>query len=61
MSDTPYASDVKGQLLRVPGATSTAPEKFNGLTSRAVAVPLLSILDGERREPVDLTGDDIPF
>lgn len=63
MADTPYASDVKGQLIRVPGARRPEnAEKFNGLTSRAVAIPLLSVLQGESHEPVAAEEfDEIPF
>ncbi len=46
MSDTPYASDVKGQLLRVAGAFRHEPMRFNGTLSRSVGIPLNMVLDG---------------
>jgi putative DNA primase/helicase len=57
MSDTPYASDVKGQLLRVNGAFRHAPERFNGTLSRSVGIPLSMILDGAA--PAPDYGDDL--
>lgn len=60
MADTPYAADVKGQLLRVPGAFRTEPEKFNGLLSRAVGIPLLNVLDGTKDERPEIDyGDNL--
>lgn len=51
MADTPYASDVKGQLGRVPGAFRHEPTRFNGTLSRATAIPLPRVLVGARGEP----------
>lgn len=61
MKDTPYASDVKGQLLRVPGAFRHGPERFNGTLTRSVGLPLNRVLDGEDgTPPPDDYGEDIP-
>jgi putative DNA primase/helicase len=60
MADTPYASDVKGQLGRVPGAFKTEAEKFNGITSRSIGIPLVRVLDN-LDPPTPYVGDDIPF
>lgn len=62
MAGTPYVADLRGQLLRVPGASRHNAERFNGTLARSVSVPLVSILTDQRPapdlEPVD---DDIQF
>lgn len=45
MKNTPYAADLKGQLLRIEGAQKEAPMKFAGYTSRAISLPLELIVD----------------
>lgn len=45
MKNTPYAADLKGQLLRIEGAQKEAPMKFSGYTSRAISLPLDLIVD----------------
>lgn len=44
-----YSSDVRGQLLRLPGATKYADKavRFNGSGSKCVAIPLTLVLDGK--------------
>lgn len=44
-----YATDLRGQLLRLPGADrrDNKPLKFNGRNSKVVAIPLAPILEGE--------------
>lgn len=44
-----YATDLRGQLLRLPGADryDNKPLKFNGRNSKVVAIPLAPILKGE--------------
>jgi putative DNA primase/helicase len=65
MRDTPYASDLKGQLLRVPGAfRREKPMRFAGALARCIAIPLTNILSGEVGPlfPGDIPADhDIPF
>lgn len=62
MSTTPYAADVKGQLLRVPGAFRHTPERFNGTCSRSTGIPLARVLDGDDLDPVAPDfGDEIEF
>lgn len=60
MEGTPYAADVKGQLVRVPGAFRHDATRFNGTCSRSVGIPLGRILDGDESAP-DQYGDDIEF
>ena len=44
-----YSSDVRGQLLRLPGSTKYADKavRFNGSGSKCVAIPLSLVLDGK--------------
>lgn len=44
---TPYAADVKGQLLRVDGAQRHGTERFGGVSSRSVAIPVRVITDDQ--------------
>ena len=62
MAKTPYASDLKGQLLRVPGARRHDPERFNGSPSRSVAIPLSYVIEGgaDPEPGLDLD-DDVAF
>ena len=49
--DTPFAIDLRGQLLRIPGAMKMEPRRFAGGTlSRSIGLPLASIL-GENDQP----------
>jgi putative DNA primase/helicase len=53
MEATPYAADLKGQLLRIAGAGRTAGSvRFLGTPSRAVKLPLTLVLSG--------AGDELP-
>lgn len=65
MEGTPYAADLKGQLLRVPGAYRHGSERFNGTVSRCVGIPLREILAGlkdSRSQPAAFDIDDeLPF
>lgn len=40
MKNTPYAADIKGQLIRIKGAKRWENEKFSGTQSRSVGIPL---------------------
>lgn len=48
-----YATDLRGQLLRLQGADryENKPLKFNGRNSKVVTIPLMPILDGEAENP----------
>lgn len=50
VEDTPYATDLRGQLRRLPGAhpCGNKTHKFAGVTSKVVAVPLALILDDDQ-------------
>lgn len=71
MRDTPYAADVKGQLLRVPGAERHGVSRFLAIASRCIAIPMSSVLEGVVAPPppapfdfdklADGFGDDITF
>lgn len=58
---TPYSTDLKSQLGRVPGAIKAGPARFNGSLSRAVGIPMTHILGGLDVKAADPLGDDIPF
>lgn len=45
MKNTPYAADLKGQLLRIEGAQKEPPMKFAGYASRAISLPISLIVD----------------
>ncbi|WP_181257183.1 hypothetical protein [Pseudaminobacter soli (ex Li et al. 2025)] len=49
MAHSAYSSDVRGQLLRLPGATKFSDQavRFNGSGSKCVSVPLGLVLDGK--------------
>ena len=50
--DTPFAVDLRGQLLRVPGAVKMEPRRFaGGSLSRSVGIPLTLILGEADDEP----------
>lgn len=55
VAKSPYATDLRGQLLRLPGALrygdGKTPLKFNGHNSKVVTIPLNPILDGEPVNP----------
>lgn len=53
VEDTAYATDIRGQLLRVPGANvaGNVTFKFAGVTSKVVAIPLSFIL-GDDEPPI---------
>ncbi len=59
-SDTPYAADWRGRLIRLDGADShPKTEKFNGLPERCVSLPMSEILEGAPTpSPVE---DDLPL
>jgi putative DNA primase/helicase len=63
MAGTPYAGDLKGQLLRVPLAKrSPGCENFSGNRSRAVMIPLTSVLYDLAPDPVTserMMGDEV--
>lgn len=65
VADTPFAADIKGQLLRVPGARRYPdPVWVSGATQRCVSVPLAPLLDGVKDLPKrsdDDRDDDRPF
>lgn len=48
LEHTAYATDIRGQLLRLPGATKWEDRavRFNGAASKCVAVPLALVMDG---------------
>lgn len=48
-----YATDLRGQLLRLDGADrrDNKPLKFNGHNSKVVTIPLAPILEGEQVNP----------
>ena len=48
-----YATDLRGQLLRLPGAgrMDNKPLKFNGRNSKVVTIPLAPILEGDKADP----------
>lgn len=55
MAGTPYGTDLKGQLARIPGAFKCEAQRFNGTLSRSVGLPLARVLDGE---DIPFAGDD---
>lgn len=63
MDATPYAADLKGQLIRLRGAERhPVPERFLGVSSRAVKIPLAVVLGGAEAAMVeDDNFDEIPF
>lgn len=46
MEATPYAADLKGQLLRIPGAERHDKERFLGVQSRCVSMPMGVVFSG---------------
>lgn len=48
LEHTPYATDIRGQLMRLPGATKWNDKtvKFNGAASKCIAIPLDLVMDG---------------
>lgn len=65
LEGTPFAADLKGQLLRVQGARRhEKPVSFNGVKDRCVAIPMSAVLGDERPSlPVYEPGvdDEVPF
>jgi len=62
MADSPYATDLKGQLLRVKGAERTATVKrFLAAVSRAVSIPMTRVFDDLGEPELDPFGEDMPF
>lgn len=49
---TSFVTDLRGQLLRLPGATryNDKPMRFNGYNSKCIAIPIAPLLDGERND-----------
>lgn len=60
VKDIPSATDLRGQLLRLPGAKRISTKKYMGVPSRGVSIPLAPALDeGSTTEPLDQ--DDFPI
>lgn len=56
VADTPFAADLRGMLLRVPGADRNLnkPLKFNGVQSKCIRVPIGPLInDVPVHEPVE--------
>lgn len=49
---TSFVTDLRGQLLRLPGATryNDKPMRFNGLNSKCISIPMAPLLDGDRND-----------
>lgn len=49
VKDTPYVTDLRGQLARLPGATNFGNKvrRFAGTASKVIAVPLSMVLDDD--------------
>ena len=61
LANTPYSTDLRGQLLRLPGATrSQNSVRFNGQVSKCVVVPVKLIL-GDDPPPAPAQDDDYPL
>ncbi len=45
-----FVTDLRGQLLRVPGATRVSSKKFNGANSKCVSIPLKPLLQDDVKE-----------
>ena len=55
MAETAYGADLRGQLLRVPGVEKhDVNERFGGERTKAVKVPLATILDGGEPAPAEV-------
>lgn len=51
ISKSSYATDLRGQLLRIPGADRyKCPLKFNGHSSKCVYIPLSHVLDDDKTD-----------
>lgn len=61
LADSPYASDIKGQLLRVPGAERHKTERFMAISSRSVSIPMTSVLPDLVQRETAPDYDNIPF
>jgi hypothetical protein len=50
VKDTPYATDLRGQLARLKGATNylNKTRKFAGTNSKVITIPLSLVLDDEQ-------------
>lgn len=59
LANSAYCTDVRGQLLRLPGATKYADKavRFNGSGSKCVSIPLNLVL--EQRKPTRT--DEMPI
>ena len=58
MKDTPFATDLRGVLMRTKGALRVdKPIKFSGALSRCISIPIDDFLDGDEIEPLS-TGTD---
>ena len=53
MADTTFAADYRGVLLRVEGAdkNTNKPERFNGVQTKCIRLPLATIVREDRLEP----------
>lgn len=55
VANCPFVTDLRGQLLRLQGAVRMANAmRFNGMSSKCVAIPLSKLLEGEDK------ADDLP-
>ena len=53
VGDTPFAVDLRGQLLRIPGAVKVDPRRFAGsMLSRSVGIPLTMVIDNYSESPL---------
>ena len=53
VANTPFVTDVRGQLLRLPGANryNDRAQRFNGTPSKCVAIPLSLLFDDAKQAP----------
>lgn len=63
LKDAPFVTDVRGQLLRLAGASryNDKAMKFNGVVSKCVSIPLELVLDDEPDPPAGKYEDDYPI
>lgn len=63
VAGTPYATDLIGQISRVQGAYKAPTQSFNGLASRALAVPLTMILNQQPKARLqkEIEEEALPF
>lgn len=61
LKNTSCSTDVRGQLLRLPGAIRWNTERFSGASSKCVALPLNAVLEEPTSAPVVDEDDDYPI